>query len=80
MNNCIEEYFITTDLFLCTVLSIYYPLDSINKANPQKAIFSFKREPGLDDVIQSYWARRLQVEPQALLNQLKAIKTRLYEM
>ena len=78
-NNYVESYFTTTDLFLCTVISLYYPIDSINKVNPQKAIFQFKREAGVDDLVASYWARRLQIEPQTLLSQLKSIKTRLHE-
>lgn len=72
--------FSTTDLSLATVLSLFYPLDSIDKANRQKSIFLFKREDGFDELITSYWRRELKVEPQALLSQLKAIKSRLYEI
>lgn len=77
--NTALDYYSSSDLGLTVVLSLYFPIDSIDKSNPQKAVFFFKREDGLDDLIANYWARRLQIEPQTLLNQLKAIKTRLYE-
>ena len=77
--NTALDYYSSSDLGLTTVISLYYPIDSIDKSNPQKAVFFFKREAGLDDLIANYWARRLQIEPQTLLSQLKAIKTRLYE-
>jgi hypothetical protein len=78
MNTTLDYYF-SSDLNLSTVISLYFPIDSIDKSNPQKAVFIFRRENGLDDLIANYWARRLQIEPQALLTQLKSTKTRLYE-
>jgi hypothetical protein len=77
--NTALDYYSSSDLGLSTVLSLYYPIDFIDKSNPQKVVFNFKREAGLDDLVANYWARRLQIEPQALLSQLKSIKTRLYE-
>ena len=69
----------SADLGLVTTLSLFYPIDFIDRTNPDKVIFNFKREVGLDELVANYWARRLQVEPQALLNQQKAIKTRIHE-
>lgn len=77
--NTALDFYSSSDLNLVTVVSLYYPIDSIDKANPQKAIFNFKRESGLDDLVANYWARRLQIEPQTLFSQLRTLKTRLYE-
>jgi hypothetical protein len=74
-----SSFFTTSDLFLATTLTLFYPIDGIDKMNPRKAIFLFKREKRLDELLSRYWNHELTVEPQALLNQLKAIKTRLYE-
>jgi hypothetical protein len=79
MNMNTYKYFSTTDLFLATVVSLFFPVDSVDKTNPRKTVFYFKREIALDEIVENYWARRLQIEPQALLTQLKSIKTRLYE-
>lgn len=69
----------TSDIGLATAISLYFPVDSFDKSNPQKVIFNFKRHAGLDNLIQNYWSKKLLIEPQTLFSQLKSIKTRLYE-
>lgn len=73
-----DEYYSTTDLALTAALSIYYPIDSIDRVNPQKVLFIFKRDTSLDEFIQAYWRQEIKVEPQMYFNQLKLIKARLY--
>lgn len=74
-NNTFE----TTDLHLASVLlSLGYTLDCIDKREPHKAIFLFLRDDKLDEIIQSFWARALKIEPLSLLTSLKLIKNRLY--
>ena len=73
------DYFKTSDISLCNTLTTYgYNIESIDKTNPSKAEFLIKRDEKLDDLIQSYFARRLRVEPMAFFNNLKIIKTRIY--
>lgn len=71
--------FSTSDLALATVISLFYPLDVVDKTNPHKALFVFKRDDKLDDVIEAYWRRELKIEPQSFFQQLRFLKTRLYE-
>jgi len=73
-----SSYFKTSDLALTTALSLFYPISSIDRLS-SRAIFSFERQEGLDQIIQMYWRRELKVEPQAFFQQLKMVKTRLYE-
>jgi hypothetical protein len=74
----INDYYSTSDLALATALSLWFPVEAIDKTNPHKAIFLFKRNEELDQLIETYWRRELKVEPQAYFAQLKAIKARLY--
>jgi len=74
-----NEYYATADLSLITTLSLWYPIEGIDKTNSSKAIFFFKRDENLDKLLESYWRRELKVEPQSFFTQLKTIKTRLYE-
>ncbi|MFH1792135.1 MAG: DUF5659 domain-containing protein [Patescibacteria group bacterium] len=74
-----NQYYSTTNLSLATLLSLFYPLWTIDKSNPQKSEFLFKRESGIDDLIESFWRRELKIEPLTYFNQLKLIKSRLYE-
>lgn len=79
MSKLLNDYYSTSDLALTTAISLWYPVDSIDKADPQKAIFLFKREQKLDELIETYWQGKLRVEPQTYFNQLRNIKSRLYE-
>lgn len=79
MSKNIEDLFSTSDLALASAISMRYPLYVIDKSNPEKASFFFERDRGLDDLIQSYWSNTLQVSPLAYFQQLKIIKSRLYE-
>jgi len=74
----LNNYYSTSDLALATALSLWFPLETIDKTNPHKAIFLFKRNEELDRLLEAFWRRELKVEPQAYFNQLKLIKSRLY--
>lgn len=74
-----QNYFYkTSDFALAAVISLYYPIEAIDRKNPNKVQFFFKREEGLDELIEKYWRRELRIEPQAYFNQLRIIKARLY--
>jgi len=74
-----ENYFFTGDLALATAISLYYPLEVIDRTNPARAEFLFKREQGLDNIIENFWRKELQVDALTYFSQLKLIKARLYE-
>jgi hypothetical protein len=80
MNQFLKEknLFRTSDLALATTISLFYPIEAIDKQNPHKAYFIFKREEGLDELIEKYWRGELRVEPKTFFNQLRVIKARLY--
>lgn len=73
-----NNFWLTSDLPLATVISLFYPLEAIDRQNPRKAQFIFKRNAKLDELIEKYWKGELKVEPQAYFNALRIIKARLY--
>lgn len=75
----IKNLYSTSDLGCATAISLFFPIWAINKTNPQKAEFQFRRDDGLDKLIQNYCANTLQISPLAYFQQLKIIKSRLYE-
>ncbi len=70
--------FTSSDLALVTAVSLFFPILSIDKTNPHKALFWFNRVEGLDDVVERFWKRELLIEPRQYFDQLKSIKARLY--
>jgi hypothetical protein len=75
-----EHLYSTSDLSLSATISLFIPLWAVNKDNPnQKAEFLFKREQGLDEIIENFWRGELRVDPLKYFLAIKAIKSRLYE-
>lgn len=76
----INDYYSTSDLALATTLSLFYPVEAIDRQDPHKAIFLFKRRgTDVDQLVETYWKGELKVNPAAYFQQLKIIKARLYE-
>lgn len=76
----INDYYFTQDLGLATAISLFYPLELIEHTqNSNKAKFVFKRGDGLEQVIEAYWRGELKSSLLGYFNQLKIIKSRLYE-
>jgi len=71
-------FYRTSDLALATVISLFYPIEAIDKQDTRRAYFIFKREEGLDELIEKYWRGELRVEPKMFFNQIRVLKVRLY--
>lgn len=72
------EYFNTPDLSLTTALSLWFPICEINRDNPHKVTFQFKKTNKLAKTIELFWQGKLMVDPQKYFLQLKTIKSRIY--
>lgn len=72
------DYYLTSDLAIATALSLWQPIEEINKSNPRKAVFVFKRNKQLNELVEAYFRNELTVSPQIYFNQLRTIKSRLY--
>lgn len=74
----VNDYYSSSDLALAAAISLYYPLELIDRTNPRKAQFLFKRHEQLEQLIESFWKKELLVDSLTYFNQLKVIKARLY--
>jgi len=73
----IDEHYTTPDLNLATAISLSYPLDCIEKLSDRKFSFVFKKEEGLDNLIESFWKRELRVEPNQYSEHRKMLIARM---
>jgi len=78
-NQKLTDLYQSSDLSLVCTISLWYPIDTIDRQNPRKSTFLFKRDDRLDELLRLYWKRQLKVEPQVYSNQLKTSKARLTE-
>ena len=76
MNN--QKNYKTSDLCLATVISLSLPLQGLERLGSGKAYFIFEHTDELDGLLERYWKRDLTTDPQMFFQQLKLIKSRLY--
>lgn len=79
MNIYREDFYKTADFSCAAALSLFIPMEMIDKTDTRRAFFVFKRSQELNVLLEAFWKRELKVEPRAYFDQLKALKTRLYE-
>ncbi len=75
-----QKYRFTTDLGQAgATVASGYPIDhfSKDKDEPGKVIFAFKREAGLDKVMEGYWIDAITVKPYKYYECLRMIKNRI---
>ncbi|HCE31393.1 hypothetical protein A2778_01930 [Candidatus Daviesbacteria bacterium RIFCSPHIGHO2_01_FULL_40_24] len=74
-----ENYYQTSDLSLATTLSLFAPIEEIDRStNPRKALFIFRKTPELEKLIDQYFRNEIKISPQTYFNQLRVVKARLY--
>lgn len=76
-----EDYpqYLTFDLgAAASLITAGFQLVSLDKANPRKVQFIFRREIGIEKVVDDYWADRLKVKARAFFDNIKACKNRIY--
>jgi len=81
MNHLTEnDFYRTTDLALCTALVCFgYSIDAIERnKNSGRVTFLIKRDPNIDEVVSKIFAGELLVHPFIFFNNLKTVKTRIY--
>ena len=73
-----ERYYQTSDLALAAAISLYYPIQSIDKSNQKRVIFVFAKDRNFDLYIERYWKGELKVDPHKYFQNLKLLKNRIY--
>ena len=74
-----STHFFTFDLGLSSALaSVGFSLVSLDRANLRKAQFIFRRGDGMDEIVDAYWADRLEVKARTYFDTTKMLKNRLY--
>lgn len=75
----LQRTFQTCDLALATTLSFFCPIERIDKTDPKRAYFIFKKTKTLDGITNRYWQGKIRVDPQRYFFQVKLLKSRLYD-
>jgi len=71
--------FSTFDLGFSSVLvTLGYELLELDKSNPKKVRFVFKREKNIEQVMNDYFTDKVKLPAQTLFNNQKNLKNRIY--
>jgi hypothetical protein len=74
-----NQEFSSFDLGLATVLvTLNYELLKLDKSNPKKVRFVFKRDRNIEQVIDDYFNDKIKLPALTLLNNQKNLKNRIY--
>jgi len=74
-----QNEFSTFDLGLATVLvTLGYELLRLDKSNPKKVSFIFKRDKDIEQVMTDYFNDKIKLPAQTLFNNQKNLKNRIY--
>ena len=74
-----KDGYFTFDLACSAALiSVGFELVSLEKSNPHKVQFIFRREPGIEKVVDDYWANRLKLKARSFADNNKMLKNRIY--
>lgn len=75
-----DLYFTTKDLLLAATLLVNgLPLRDVDRTNPKQSFFVFDRSKELEAIVERFWARRERIEPLALGEQLRYLKSLIYQ-
>ena len=74
-----DDYYSTYDLGCSSALICAgFELVSLDKTNPRKVQFIFRREDEIEKVVDEYWADRLEIKARAFFDNIKMLKNRIY--
>lgn len=74
-----NEKYSTFDLGCASALAgSGFELVSLEKSNPKKVQFIFRREVGIEKVADDYFSDRLEIKARRFFDEIKSIKNRLY--
>lgn len=74
-----SSVFTTYDLGVsAALLCLGYKLERLERDNPRKALFVFKRKAGIEEYANRYFTDQLEVKARSFFDSIKALKNKLY--
>ena len=74
-----ENFFYTYDLGASAALvHLGFLLVSLDRENPKKVQFIFRRDPLIEEALKEYWSDTLSVGARGFFDTIKMLKNRLY--
>lgn len=76
----VDKYHRVSDLACCAALISYqHKLSALDRSNPRRVQFLFAHDPEIEATEAKFWSDELVVNPRTYFDNLKAVKSRLYQ-
>jgi hypothetical protein len=74
-----SEIYSTYDLGVSSaLLCVGYELLSVERDNPKKSLFIFRKSTGIEGIANNYFADKLELRARSFFDAIKALKNKLY--
>jgi hypothetical protein len=74
-----QNLYATSDLAVGAYVALYFPVEAIDRSEPQRVQFCFRRSEELDSALEEYWNGAARVSPRAYFASVRDLKHRLYD-
>ena len=74
-----EKEYKTSDLALAAVISLWVSIDRLEKVDTRKVNFVFPNTEQLQKIVDGFWKKKLQVEPQDYFAAMKQLKNMIFD-
>jgi hypothetical protein len=61
-----------------TLVALGYKLIDLDRTNPKRILFCFKRDTAIEKIVEGYWTDNLALSPQKLFDTQRQLKNRIY--
>ncbi|MCX6734316.1 MAG: DUF5659 domain-containing protein [Candidatus Peregrinibacteria bacterium] len=65
------------DLGCATAIACYFPVEYLDRQNPNRVQFCFKRDKSIERITEQFWKGTLMINAVAYYNAFKLLKARL---
>ncbi len=73
------NYFYSWDLGIsATLITLGFELISLDRQNPQKVLFIFKKKPDINNRVDEYFSDKVVVPARSFFENVKMLKNRIY--
>ncbi len=78
-NDAEKLLFFTSDLGCsATLISLGHELMHLDKSEPRKVKFIFKKVKGIEETVDNYWADKIEIKARSLIDNIRMLKNRIY--
>lgn len=74
-----QNLYATSDIAIASYVALSFPIETLDRSDPQRVQFCFRRSEKFDAAIEAYWNGEAKVPPRAYFGSIRDLKHRIYD-